>query len=280
MKKLLLLTLVFTMSYAVNAQIQSPAPSPSAKLEQMVGLTKVNVDYSRPAMRGRAIFGNLVPFGKVWRTGANSRTTVTFSDAVVVGGKTLKAGTYAIFTIPQANSWEVVFYTEHAGGGAPQELDESLVAARVMADVMPLGMDIQSFTISIDDVTNDSAVLGLLWEKSYVGVKFNVPTDKTVMASIERTMSGPGANDYFASAVYYLNAGKDIQKAKEWMDKAISMREKPAFWQLRQQSLIYAAAGDKKGAIKIAEKSLELSKAAPNADYVKMNTESIAEWKQ
>jgi len=280
MKKLLLLTLVFTMSYTVNAQIQAPAPSPSAKLEQVVGLTNVTVDYSRPAMRGRTIFGNLVPFGKVWRTGANLRTKISFSDAVVVGGKTLKAGTYAIFTIPQANSWEVIFYSEHAGGGAPQELDESLVAARVMADVMPLGMDIQSFTISIDDVTNDSAVLGILWEKSYVGVKFSVPTDKTVMSSIKRTMSGPGANDYFASAVYFLNAGKDIQKAKTWIDKAISMREEPAFWQLRQQSLIYAAAGDKKGAIKIAEKSLALSKEAGNADYVKMNTESIAEWKQ
>ncbi len=280
MKKLLLITLVFVMSYTVNAQIQTPAPSPNAKLEQVVGLTNVAIEYSRPAMRGRAIYGNLVPYGKVWRTGANLRTTITFSDDVVVGGQTLKAGTYAIFTIPEANRWEVIFYSEYEGGGAPQELDETKVAARVKADVMPLGMDIQSFTISIDDVTNESAVIGILWEKSYVGVKFEVPTDKTVMAGINRTMAGPGANDYFASAVYYLNAGKDLQQAKEWMDKAISMREKPAFWQLRQQSLIYAATGDKKGAIKIAEKSLELSKEAGNGDYVKMNTESIAEWKQ
>jgi len=280
MKKLLLIALVFTMSYSVNAQIQTPAPSPSAKLEQVVGLTDVAIDYSRPAMRGRTIYGNLVPFGKLWRTGANTRTKVTFSDDVVVSGQTLKAGTYAIFTIPEAQSWDVIFYTEHAGGGAPQELDETKVAARVKADVIPLGMDIQSFTISIDDVTNESAVIGILWEKSYVGVKFEVPTDKTVMAGINRTMAGPGANDYFASAVYYLNAGKDIQQAKEWMDKAISMREKPAFWQLRQQSLIYAAAGDKKGAIKIAKHSLELSKEAGNGDYVKMNTESIAEWMQ
>jgi hypothetical protein len=280
MKKMLLFTLAITMSYIVEAQIKTPAPSPGAKIEQKVGLTDVSIEYSRPSMRGRTIFGDLVPFGKVWRTGANSRTKITFSDDVMVGKDTLKAGSYAIFTIPQADKWEVVFYTEYAGGGAPQELDKSKVAAKVMAEVMPLEMDIQSFTISIDDVTSNSAVIGLLWEKSYVGVKFDVPTDKTVMAGIEKTLNGPSANDYYAAAAYYFSENKDINKAKEWIDKAINMNEKPQFWQLRQQSLIYAASGDKKGAIEIAKKSLAASIEAKNADYVKMNKDSIAEWEQ
>ena len=278
MKKLVLFAFALTLLFSVNAQIKTPAPSPAAKIEQVVGLTDVSIDYSRPSMRGRTIFGDLVPYGKIWRTGANARTKVTFSNDVTIGDKELKAGTYAIFTIPQADSWEVIFYTDYAGGGAPAELDESKVAARVKAQVYPIEMDIQSFTISIDDVTSGSAVIGMMWEKTYVGVEFKVPTDKAVSASIDNALAGPGFGDYYAAATYYLSEGKDIKKAKEWMDKAMSMTKEPRFWQLRQQSLIYAKAGDKKGAIEIAKKSLAAAKEAGNADYVKMNEDSLKEW--
>jgi hypothetical protein len=280
MKKVLLIAIAFTMSYAVNAQIQTPAPSPAAKIEQKVGLTDVSIEYSRPAMRGRTIFGDLVPYGKLWRTGANLRTVVTFSDDVTVGGKALKSGSYAILTIPQADKWEVIFYTEHQGGGAPAELDESKVAARVSVDVYPMPMAIQSFTISIDDVTSGSAVIGILWENAYVGVSFEVPTDAKVAANIKKVMDGPGFGDYYASASYYFAEGKDIAQAKKWIDKAMSMTDTPRFWQLRQQSLIYAKAGDKKGAIAIAKKSLADAEKSKNADYIKMNKESIAAWMQ
>lgn len=113
-----------------------------------------------------------------------------------------------------------------------------------------------------------------------MAVPFEVPTDKAVMASIESALAGPSANDYYNAAGYYLSEGKDASKAKEWIDKAMSMIEKPAFWQLRQQSLIYAAAGDKKGAIAIAKKSLAASEEAGNADYIKMNKDSLAEWQK
>ncbi|NNK70158.1 MAG: DUF2911 domain-containing protein [Flavobacteriaceae bacterium] len=280
MKKLIVLFMVFALSFTVNAQIETPAPSPFQKVEQVVGLTDVTLEYSRPAMRGRVIFGNLVPYGKVWRTGANTRTKITFSDDVKVGDGELKAGSYGILTVPQADSWDVIFYTEADGGGAPSELDESKVAARIRATVQEMPMDIQSFTITFDDLTSSSAVIGFLWEKSYVGVKFEVPTDNKVSAAIDRAMSGPGSGEYYAAAVYYLSEGKDIAKAKKWMDKAMSMTDNPRFWQLRQQSLIYAAAGDKKAAIEIAKKSLAGAEEAGNADYIKMNKESIAEWMQ
>ncbi len=280
MKKLLLIMFAFTISYAVNAQISSPAPSPASKIEQKVGLTDVTIEYSRPAMRGRTIFGNLVPYGKIWRTGANARSKVTFSDDVTVGGKTVKAGSYAILTIPQATKWEVIFYTDYVGGGAPQEIDETKVAARVMADAYPVEMDIQSFTITVDDITSSSAVIGIMWERTYVPVAFGVPTDAAVMASIDSALAGPSAGDFYSAAAYYLSEGKDVAKAKEWIDKSMSMTKAPAFWQLRQQSLIYAAAGDIKGAIEIAKKSLAESEKAGNADYVKMNKESLAEWMQ
>ncbi|MBT8266021.1 MAG: DUF2911 domain-containing protein [Bacteroidia bacterium] len=280
MKKVLLLLLVFTFSFSVNAQIETPAPSPAAKVEQKVGLTDVSIEYSRPNMRGRTIFGGLVPYGKIWRTGANARTKITFSDDVVVGETTLKAGSYAIFTIPQADTWEVIFYTDHAGGGAPAELDETKVAARVTAQVDPVEMNIETFTISFDDLTSSSAVIGFLWEKSYVGVTFKVPTDASVMASIDKAMAGPGFGEYYAAATYYLAEGKDAAQAKKWIDKAMAMNKEPRFWQLRQQSLIYAAAGDKMGAIALAKKSLAAAEEAGNADYVKMNKDSLAEWAQ
>lgn len=279
MKKIMLCIALFAVMFTANAQIQTPASSPFSKVEQQVGLTDVTLEYSRPNMRGRTIFGDLVPYNQIWRTGANARTKITFSDDVTVGGQTLKAGTYAIFTKPSEKSWEVYFYTDHAGGGTPENWDESKVAAKVTAEVYPMPMKIETYTMTFDDLTSNSAVLGMLWSDVYAGVKFEVPTDKTVSASIDKAMKGPGANDYYSAAVYYLQEGKDINKAKEWIDKSIAMSgDKAPFWQLRQQSLIYAKAGDKKGAIAAAKKSLAAAEAAGNADYVKMNKDSLKEW--
>lgn len=278
MKKLLFLFFTIAAVYSVNAQILAPQPSPFSKIEQRVGLTDVTLEYSRPSMRGRVIFGDLVPYDKIWRTGANLRTKITFTTDVVVSGQTLKAGTYAIFTKPEAEKWQVYFYTDYAGGGTPQTWDEAKVAAKVLVDVYELPMSIETFTMSFDNLSSDSAVLGLFWENTYVGLPFEVPTDSMVTESISKAMNGPTANDYYAAAVYYSEAGKDIKQAQIWMDKAMSMVDKPAFWQLRQQSLIYAKAGNKKGAIETAKKSLLAAEEAGNADYVKMNKDSLKEW--
>ncbi|CAM1367049.1 Dihydrolipoamide dehydrogenase [Tenacibaculum litoreum] len=280
MKKILLSLFVVALSTNISAQLKTPAPSPAAKLEQTVGLTDVSVEYSRPSMKGRTIFGNLVPYGKVWRTGANKNTTVTFSDDVTIDGKTLKKGTYALYTKPGKDSWEVIFYSDANNWGTPQKWDDSKVAVSTTAKVEAMPVKIETFTMSIDDLTNDSAVLGILWENAYVGVKFNTPTDKAVEKSIAQVMGGPSANDYFSSAVYYLQEGKDINKAKNWINKAVDMtKDQPRFWYLRQQSLILAKAGDKKGAVKAAKASLAGAEKAGNADYVKMNKEFIAEMK-
>tara|TARA_R110002050_G_scaffold193214_1_gene328100 strand:- start:3930 stop:4775 length:846 start_codon:yes stop_codon:yes gene_type:complete len=278
MKKITLLVVMIAVSLGVQAQINTPQPSPSSTLIQKVGLTDVTVEYSRPSMRGRTIFGDLVPYDKLWRTGANARTKVTFSDNVMIGSQELKAGSYAIYTKPGTTSWEVIFYTEADGGGTPAKWDDSKVAAKTTAPVQKLPFKVETFTISIDGLSDNAATLGLLWSDVYVGVKFDVPTDKAVTSAIDKVMKGPDANDYYAAAVYYMNSGKDIYKAKEWMDKAMSLTEKPAFWQLRQQSLIYAKAGDKKQAIETAKKSLAAAEAAGNADYVKMNKDSLKEW--
>lgn len=280
MKKLTLLLFVALVSFTTEAQINTPAPSPFSKMKQVVGMTDITIEYSRPAMRGRAIFGDLVPYDKVWRTGANARTKITFSDDVTFGGTDVKAGSYALLTKPGASSWEVYLYAEANGGGTPSEWDESKVAAKTSAPVIsfPKEMAVQSFTITVDDLTDNGANLGLLWDTVYVAVPIGVGADTAVMENIDKVMAGPGAGDYYAAALYYMNAGKDINKAKEWIDKSMAMTEKPAFWQLRQQSLIYAKAGDKKGAIEVAKKSLAAAKEEGNDDYVKMNTDSLKEW--
>jgi len=280
MKKLVLIAIAFTLSYAVNAQIKTPAPSPFSKVEQKVGLTDVSYEYSRPSMRGRTIFGDLVPYGKMWRTGANARTKITFSEDVTIAGQSVKAGTYAIFVTPSETSWDVFFYTEYKGAGAPRDWDDNKVAAKATVQVHQIPFDVESFTIDINNLSSNGASLDMIWEKTYVTIPFTVPTDATVMAAIDKTMSGPGFGDYYGAASYYFDEGKDINKAKEWIDKAMSMTETPRFWQLRQQSLIYAAAGDKKGAVELAKKSLAAAEEAGNADYVKMNKESIAKWMQ
>ena len=278
MKKTAILFLAFCASISMNAQIVTPQASPSAKVTQVVGLSDVSLDYSRPAMRGRTIFGDLVPFNKLWRTGANKNSMITFSTDVKVGGKDLKAGSYAIFTTPGESVWEINFYSDTENWGTPQNWDASKVAAIVKANPSKVGEKVESFTIAISNITADGAHLEISWDNTKVAIPFEVPTDAAVTASISKVMAGPGSDDYYAAAVYYLNSGKDINKAKEWIDKAITMTEKPAFWQLRQQSLIYAKAGDKKGAIAAAKKSLAGAEAAGNADYVKMNKDSLKEW--
>lgn len=280
MKKISLFFLVALLSISLEAQVQTPAASPFSKMEQKVGLTDVVLEYSRPSMRGRKVFGDLVPFDAIWRTGANMNTKITFGDDVVVEGKELKAGTYAIYTKPGETIWEVFFYTDTNNGGLPQEWDASKVAATVKVEAYPISESIETFTITFDDLHNNGATLGLLWEKTYVGVKFIVPTVDKAIKSIQETMAKPDltVNDYFSAASYYYSEGMNMGQAKEWVDKAVSMGNGTEYWMMRTQSLIYAKLGDRQGAIEAAKKSLAAAQAAGNQDYVKMNTDSLKEW--
>jgi hypothetical protein len=279
MKKIMLLVAIFATSFMTYSQIQTPAPSPFAKLEQKVGVTDFTLEYSRPSMKGRTIFGDLVPFNKMWRTGANANTKITFSTDVIIEGKLLKAGSYAIYTIPYDGKWEVIFYADASNWGLPEKWDEEKAVAKTVPVSYPLPMDIETYTMSFDNLNNDSVVLGMMWEKTYVGVKIDVPTHKIVMMKIEEAMKGkPSGDEMYAAAVYYSQNGEDINRAKEWIDEAIKMSETPQFWKLRQQSLIYAKSGDTKGAIAIARKSLAAAQEAGNDDYVKMNMDSLKEW--
>lgn len=280
MKKIIIALVVVLASFAAEAQVKTPAPSPKATVNQIVGLTDVEIAYSRPSMKGRTIFGNLVPFGKIWRTGANSNSTVSFSEDVIIGGKTLAKGKYALFTIPKAENWEVIFYSNTENWGTPESFDESKVALRTTAKPEMLNRAVETFTIGINNLDNNFAHLEISWEKTLVAVKFEVPTHKAAMASIETALSGVSAtsNDYFSAAQYTYQSNGDLNKALTYVNKAIELNKDKPFWMIRQKSLIQAKLGDKKGAIESAKLSMAAAQAAKNADYVKMNQDSIAEW--
>ena len=281
MKKIIFVLASMIASFVINAQVKTPAPSPKSTVSQVVGLTDVTIEYSRPSAKGRTVFGDLVPFGKLWRTGANQNSMITFSEDVVINGNTLKKGKYAIFTTPKADMWEVVFYTATDNWGTPENWNVNNVAVSTNVDPITLNNNVETFTIGVGNITLDSATLDISWEKTMISVKFSVPTQKTAMASIEKTLAGPTAGDYFSSAQYFYTSNGDMNKALEYVNKATSMvkaGEEVPFWQLRQKSLIQAKLGDKAGAIATAKLSLAAAEKAKNADYVKMNNDSIKEW--
>lgn len=261
---------------SVDAQIKTPAASPGEKLETTVGLTNVTLEYSRPSKNGRSIFGDLVPYDAVWRTGANKNPVITFSDDVMVGDSEVKKGSYAVFTKPGKTAWDIYFYTDTENWGAPEKWDDAKVAAK--ATVTPLSVNtVETFTMALTDLTNTSCHLSISWDNVSAAVKIDVPTDKKVSADITAVMAGPSAGDYYNAARYYREAKKDLTQALAWMNKSVEMGN-DKFWVLRQKSLIEADMGNYKAAVATAEMSLAKAKEAGNNDYVKMNTDSIAKW--
>ncbi len=279
MKKYLIACSLF-VGIAASAQVKTPQPSPFARIEQTVGLTQVTLEYSRPSAKDRIVFGNLVPWDKLWRTGANANTKITFGDDVVIDGKTLAKGTYAIFSIPGQAFWDVFFYKDFANNGLPQKWDENKIALHTKMDMEEFPIPVETFTLVFGDLTNDSASLTFIWDEFYGKLTFNVPTKEITLASIESTMNGgnPSPTDYYLAAAYYHQSEMFLEQALIWINKAIELDKEPKYWVYRQKSLIQADLGDYKNAVATAKKSLELAEKAGNTDYVKLNKDSIEEW--
>lgn len=281
MKKICMLLVLLFANFYVEAQVKTPQASPLAKIDQVVGLTNIQIEYSRPSAKGRTVYGDLVPFGKHWRTGANANTTVSFSEDVKIAGKDLKKGKYALFTTPKADSWDVIFYTDTNNWGLPEEWNETKVALKVTVKPETTTKSVESFSIFLNNLTNDSGIMEMSWERTTVAIPFSVPTQEAAMKSIEKTLAGPTAGDYFAAAQYFYQTNNDLNKALSWVTTAVNLTAKNTdvpYWYLRLKSLIQAKLGDKKGAIVTAKESLNLAVKAGNGDYEKMNRDSIAEW--
>ena len=267
----------FSFMNSAYAQIQTPAPSPKATVTQAFGLSEISLEYSRPSAKGRTIFAadGLVPFGEVWRTGANQATKITFGDDVTVGGKELKKGAYAILTKPGASSWDVHFYTYEGSGW--NSYVEKTPAAVVQAKVSAFPGHVETFMILVGDMSTNTASLEFVWEKTMAVLEVSTDVKAKVMAQIEKVMAGPTNGDYYAAGVYMANNGGDMNKALMYVQKQ-THADNPRYWQLRQESLILGKLGMKAEAIAVAKKSLALATEAGNNDYIKMNNDSIKEW--
>ena len=260
-----------------NAQIEMPQPSPGASLTQKVGMAEIKIEYSRPSMKGRKIMGEVVPFGDIWRTGANSATKFTTSDSITIAGKGLAKGTYVVMTRPGKDSWEVIFNKNPAASASnytPEIQKDDVV--KVMGKPMTLPMSIENFTFNIGNITANSANIEMMWENTYVTVPFTNDVEGKVMAQIKAKLDGPSQNDYYAMSQFYFDNGKGNAEALDFVNKAVAKGER--FWMLRHKSLVQAKMGDKAGAIATAKRSMELAKNEKNMDYVRMNEKSIAEW--
>lgn len=275
---LLLAVTMFSANIA-DAQVKTPAASPSAKVMQTVGMTEVEVAYSRPSMRGREIFGGLVPFDKMWRTGANASTKLTINNDIAIGGNDLKKGTYAVYTIPGKDEWTIVIHKNvtHWGIGG-YKADED--AFRFTAKPTALETAVETFTIGFSNIGLGTANLDISWENTMVSFEIDTKVDALVQGSIEKTLAGPSMNDYYQAAAYNLMADKDLDQALEWINMAMEKGGNEKFWMVRRKALIESKLGKYKDAISSAKLSKDLAEKAGNDDYVRMNEASIKEWKK
>lgn len=285
----LLLSALVGSVFATGLFAQAPAPkivfpdaSPAATVKQRVGLTDIEVNYARPSVKGRTIYGGLVPYGEIWRTGANTATKVTFSTDVKLNGAAVPAGTYELFTIPAKSEWTVIVHKHMSQWGA-YAYDVKNDVARFNVTPTTLTNSVESLSIGFSDLRADSATLYLSWEKTRVPVKLEVDLVGQLVPQIETAMAATeGKKPYFASAMFYYDNNLDLKKAAEWMDAAIA--ERPAqMWMIYRKGLILAKAGDKAGALAAAHEALELSKASTTpslrAEYVRLNEALIASLK-
>lgn len=260
------------------SQLKTPPLSPKCKIEQQVGLTNFTIEYSRPSVRERKIFGDLIPFDQVWRLGANENTKISFDDNIYFQDTELKAGTYALFASPGEKKWTLYFYSDYSNWGLPQNWDENKVAFKSEIDVEK-SSHTEALTIELSSFKNDGASLVISWEESRICLPFSIKTKEKVISQIESLMSGPSGNDYYKASKFYLQEKLDLKQALIWASKACDLRPE-AYWIFRNKALIMAELGDYKSAIEIAKISMELAEKEGDGSYVIQNKNSIEEWKK
>jgi len=265
-------------SSSLSAQLKVPAPSPLQTVKQAFALSDVSIEYSRPSAKGRVIFGDVVPFGKVWRTGANGATKITFGEDVKVQGNAITAGTYALYTVPNKDSWEIIIYKDLTLGGDVANYKKENDVAHFTVTPKTLNDKVESFTINFADITPTSMNIELNWEKTRVAINVVSEIDSKIMKNIEANVVNDN-RPYFQAASYYYETDKDLAKASEWIDKAIAANPK-AFWMLMLKAKIQVKQKDQKGAVASAEKVITLATEAKNDDYVAQAQKLIADNKK
>lgn len=276
------LTIFFLVAYVYgNAQINHPKASPFAMVEQEMGLSKISVKYSRPATKGREVFGGLVPYGRIWRVGANESTKITLDTDMTVMGNALPKGTYALYAFPEASEWQIVFHKNisHWGDGRKNyDPKEDLFRAKVKPQKNLHHQE--NFLIAFDSITHNSANMTLTWAETQVNITFSVDTHAQMEIEIAKQITeNPKAQTYYEAARYLQEQEKDYKRALEYLNKALELGGDTYYFH-RVKSLVQAALGDYKSAVQSAEKSLEISKSLEKDEFVRMNEKNIKLWNQ
>lgn len=269
-------TRAFSAEAAAPA-LEFPAPSPAATLKQRVGITDIEITYARPGMKGRRVFGGLVPYGKIWRTGANTATKVSFSTPVKLNGAAIAAGTYELFTIPGEQEWTIIIHQHKSQWGA-YAYDQKNDVARVTARPLKLATPVETLAIGLSDLRDSSATLYLAWENTRVPVKLEIDTVGLLRPRVEAAMKADGKKPYFQAAMFYFDSNLDLSQALAWMNAGLA--EQPeAFWMIYRKGLLLEKLGDKAGAKAAAEQSLALAAKRTGEireEYTRLNEALLA----
>lgn len=286
-KTILILFACVCFGAAAVAQIEIPMPSPEGSVYSKVGLTEVTIDYYRPKVKGRQIFGEgeeyLEQYGKIWRTGANSGSKLTLSTDAEIAGTKVPAGQYLIFTIPGKDEWQFMLYSDLSIGGNTSAYKEENEVVKTSVKPTKLNEKVETLTFNISDISEDntSANIHLAWDDVSVKVPLKVSFDEVIMKDIAaKTKVNP--SNYIAAANYYYSAGKDLNQALEWVNMYLAEGENSKqFWNVHLKAQILAKMGKKKEAIEAAQKSMELAKNYEAGDfgYIKRNEDLIASLK-
>lgn len=270
------LILLVSINSAKAQEPMMPSPSTGQTLTQDFGLGKATLTYNRPNTKGRKIFGGLEAYGQVWRTGANDATTITFTDEVTFGGKTVPAGKYALFTIPTQNEWTIILSKNIEQWGA-YDYKEAEDLIRVSVKPIAVKSLIETLTIGFSNVKSGSMNLDINWENTLITIPLTVNYDAKVMANIDKAMAGD-KKPYFAAAQYYYENNKDINKALEWVNEAEKADVKAPWYKL-WKARIQLKAGDKTGAKATAEAGLKLAQDIKNEEYIRLHKTFLAQYK-
>ena len=279
MRKLTITLSILFIAVAAMAQDKKPL-SPPAKAEGTIGGKKVTIDYSAPSKRDRKIMGGLVPYGEVWRTGANAATKMTFSTDVKLGGAAVPAGTYALFTIPGEAEWTVILskVSDEWGSYTYNQKDDQ---ARVKVKPVAMAEPLETMTIGVQDMRAGKANLVIAWEKTKVPVEIDTDVVAKLKPQIEAAMAGSGEKPYFPAAMFYYENDLDMKLAKEWIEAA-AKKQPDAVWLIYRKGLILKKAGDKEGALAAAKQALELAskeEGEAKAEYTRLSENLIASLK-
>jgi hypothetical protein len=275
MKKTLF-ALVFVSSLYLNSvaqQLNIPSPSPPQNVTQEFGLSSIELSYSRPGVKSRKVFGDLVPYGKVWRTGANQATTLTFGDSVIIGGTQIPPGKYGLLTIPGSDEWTIIITKQlDVTNPSAYKADQDIVRVQVRRQEFPF--PVETFSILFSNITPTSCDLAIIWDKTLVALPIKTDIDSRIMAQINTAMA-KDSFPYYTAALYYLDNKKDLYKALEWFNKAVEQNPK-AYYIFYQKARCQAKLGKNQDAIATAQQSIQLAKEAKNEDYVALNEKLIA----